>query len=182
MEIEDLLASWNGDVIGAIERTQTTFVELEIRSTLFPTRRFRIHFDGKQEIRLKVGTFQYITLSDEHPLLIDYCETTVDVHLDGFINEKLEFADALAKGARDTFGRWRAYERYMNMPLDQFLKRPYGVLLTSPKSFADRIVEFAPNFEVSIFTRNEHRPKGQFKVLCFDDLYVIAKDFRIELL
>lgn len=160
--------------------SQTTYIEIELGFGAPIVELYRVHFDGKQEFQLQRKDLESISVKSEHPLLVDYSEETVDVHLDGQINDRDGFAIALHDVAESVFVGWRAYERYLNLPLDRFLEKPYGLFMTAPEAFARRIVELGPKFGVNLFTRNERKAKGKFNVLILDDMYVIAKEFRAE--
>ncbi len=181
-ETGDIHSFFDRQINGEVVNTQTTYVDLAASSPNLEKALYRVHFDQKQEFQLEKRTFTRVSITDKHPLLIDYDEVRMDVHLSGMVKEKGEFTDALQRVALDNFGTWRTYDRYMNVPLDQFLERSYGVLMTAPASFANSVVELATDFEVSLFLRNESPPKGEFKVLLLDDLFVIAKDFRFQLM
>jgi hypothetical protein len=160
--------------------SQTTYIEIELSFEAPIVELYRVHFDGKQEFQLQRKDLESISVKSEHPLLLDYSEETVDVHLDGQINDRDGFAIALHDVAESVFAGWRAYERYLNLPLDRFLEKPYGLLMTAPEAFVKRIVELGPKFGVNLFTRNERKAKGKFNVLILDDMYVIAKEFRAQ--
>lgn len=182
VRIEDFLDYFRDEIAGSIVRKQTTYVDLCIDSAATSEKQYRIHFDHKQEFGLDQICFRSISLFEDHPLLLDYQEPTVDVHLDGLVSRKQSFAKSLDDLCQEVFDGWRGYEHYLNLPLDTFLERPYGLLLTGPKSFADRVIEIAPEFNVQLFIRNKRKPKGIFKTFLFDEMYVIAKDFRIEVI
>jgi|GEM_PF-6377541 len=181
-ETDAFRSFFNSEIIGRVMNTQTTYLDLEMKSSTQDKVQYRVHFDQKQEFRLERKTFSRISVTSGHPLLIDYDEVTVDVHLSGMVERKSEFADALESTALHTFGNWRSYDRYLNISLDRFLERTYGVLMTAPESFANKVVDLAPFFAVTLFPRNERAPKGEFKVLLMDELYVVARDFRFQLM
>jgi hypothetical protein len=181
-ETDDFHSIFDHEFNGAVINTQTTYLDLEVSSHKIDKAHYRVHFDQKQEFYLEKGTFTRVSVTDKHPLLIDYDEVRMDVHLKGWVEEKSEFAKALQRAALSTFGKWRTYDRYMIVPLDQFLERAYGVLMTAPKSFAQNVIDLGPAFAVELFLRNERTPQGKFKVLLIDDLYVVANDFRFQLI
>ena len=163
-----------------VTNTQTTYCDLNLVSVPAADDLYRIHFDYKQEFNLDRKVVETTCIAEKHPLLLDYSDETVDIHLDGFVENQDAFEEALNSASMESFNGWRSPERYLNMPLGTFLEKPYGLLMTAPESFASRVIKLGPTFGVNLFIRNTRKPKGAFKVLLMDDLFVVAKEFRIE--
>lgn len=165
-----------------VTNTQTTYLDLNLVFAQAETELYRIHFDNKQEFNLERKVVETICVTEKHPLLLEYGDEIVDVHLDGFVENQVAFEEALNRASMETFRGWRSPKHYLNMPLRSFLEKRYGLLMTAPESFANRVIKLGPIFGVDLFIRNARKPKGAFKVLMMDDLFVVAKEFRIELI
>ncbi|MDI1241105.1 MAG: hypothetical protein PSX80_04205 [bacterium] len=163
-----------------VTNTQTTYLDLNLGFAQAETELYRIHFDNKQEFNLELKVVESICVTEKHWLLLEYGDEIVDVHLDGFVENQVAFEEDLNSASMETFLGWRSPEHYLNMPLRKFLEKPYGLLMTAPESFANRVIKLGPTFGVDLFIRNVRKPKGAFKVLLMDDLFVVAKEFRIE--
>lgn len=166
---------------GLVEKTQTTFLDVSIQDLQAKTsEKFRIHFIGKKELRIRKQKFENANLVDGHPLLLKYGEETYDLHIDGFVADKNEFSNRLKQVCLEVFGDWREVEHFLNMDLNKFLENRYGILLTGPKSFVNKVLELATEFEIEMFLRNRRSRSGAYSCLLLDRCYVIAERFRIE--
>lgn len=177
MDLQELIFRFGKGVGGNLTKIQTTYVDIDFSTS----DRYRIHFDEKQEFSLLCKNFYSIQVYKDHPLLIEYLDTKVDVHLASEVHDRSLFAQVLDKATIDSFGNWRAADRYLNMPLEEFLKKSYGLLMTGPERFANRLVELAAEININLLIRNRHEQHNEFRALIFDDLYVIAKGFKIEI-
>ena len=141
---------------------------------------YRIHFDNKQEFNLDRKVVETVRIAERHPLLLDYSDEIVDVHLDGIVQDQDAFLEALYGASVEVFDGWRSHEHYLNIPLVTFFEKPYGLLMTAPVSFANQVIKLGQIFGVRMFVRNSRKANGAFKVLLIDDLFVVAKEFRFE--
>ena len=69
-----------------------------------------------------------------------------------------------------------------NMPLDKFLEKNYGILMAAPKTFAESVVQMAERDNIKLIIHDYHKKTAKPFVICFDENYVIADDFRVEIL
>lgn len=184
LEIKDLINRFESGATGKIAKTQTTYFEIvySFEPETFSSQKIRVHFRGKREFSLGKGKFSSLQLFDEHPLLIDYNEPIVRVHLASAVDDKQKFREELEHAANQVFDGWRSFERYLTMPLDKFLEKSYGVLVSAPKSFAEAVIKAGERSDVELVLREGYDQKGKWCVLLFDDWFVIAESFRTELL
>jgi hypothetical protein len=113
--------------------------------------------------------------------LIDYIDPIVRVHLASVVSDKQRFREELESAADQVFGNWRSFEKYLIMPLDKFLEKSYGVLMSTSKTFAEAVVQRAESIGVKLIMHEGYEQKGKPSVIFFDDWYVIADDFRVEM-
>lgn len=183
LEIKDLINRFESGATGEIVKTQTTYFDVvcSFEPKTFSPQKIRIHFRGKREFSLGKGKFSSFQMFDEHPLLIDYNEPIVRVHLASAVDDKQKFREELEHAANQVFDGWRSFERYLTMPLDKFLEKSYGVLVSAPKSFAEVIVKAGERCNMKFVLHEGYDRKGKWHILLLDDWYVIADSFRTEL-
>jgi hypothetical protein len=174
-EIDDLIERFSALRKGEIVKTQTTFVEI-----IVGRRTIRIHYLSKREFVLDTGKFTKMQVFDEHPLLIDHIDPIFSIHLASGVSDKAKFRNGLATIAQEIFGRCRTYENYLNMPLDEFLAKNYGILMYAPKTYAEAVVEMAEKIGVNLILRSRREQDGSPSVILFDEKFVVADDFRIQ--
>ena len=184
LEIEEIIRRFESGATGEILKTQTTYFDVvcSFEVETFLSQNIRVHFRGKREFSLGKGKFSSLQLFDEHPLLIDYNEPIVRVHLASAVDDKQKFREELEHAANQVFDGWRSFERYLIMPLDKFLEKSYGVLVSAPKSFAEAVVKAGERSDVKLVLHEGYDQKGKWHVLLLDDWYVVADSFRTELL
>lgn len=176
--IEDLANRFE-HVRGEITRTQTTY--LDIRGTgPLADGKFRINYVIKREFSLQPEKFEQFRYLEEHPLLINYVDPIVSVHLASHVPDSEKFKKDLIRAATDFFEGWRSFESYMSMPLDKFLEKDFGILMTGPRSFAEAVVGVGQRNEVELVIRDGSGQDAKSKVILFDNMYVIADDFQVE--
>jgi hypothetical protein len=179
--VERFDSNHNGEIV----QTQTTFVEvvsdLDAQSPA-PHSKIRIHFRGKRELSLKKGKFSSMQISDNHPLLIDHIDPIASVHLASGIADKEKFGDELETVVKDIFGGWRSLEDYLNMPLNIFFEKDFGILMFAPITYAEAAIEMAEAMGVKLTIRGLRKQEGNPRVIFFDEHYIIAEDFRVQYL
>jgi len=185
LEIRDLIEHFESGAKGEIVKTQSTYLDvvLSFQSEVqtIPSK-FRIHFRGKREFSLNKGRFTKFQLFEKHPLLINFIEPMVTVHLASYVSNKEKFRSELEAIAYQIFNGWRSFEDYLNMPLDKFLEKSYGILMSAPKTFAESVVQMAERDNVKLIIHDYYKQTANPFVICFDENYVIADDFRVEAL
>jgi hypothetical protein len=182
-EIKDLIKRFESGAIGEIVKTQTTYLDIVFifqSEPLTTQDKFRIHFRGKREFSLGKSKFAHLQLFEEHPLLIDYIDPIVRVHIASSVSDKQKFREELESVANQVFGGWRSFESYLIMPLDKFLEKSYGVLMSTSKTFGEAVVQMAERIGVKLIIHKGYEQKGKPCVIFFDDCYVIADDFKVE--
>jgi len=97
-------------------------------------------------------------------------------------SNKEKFRSELEAIAYQIFNGWRSFEDYLNMPLDKFLEKSYGILMSAPKTFAESVVQMAERDNVKLIIHDYCKQTANPFVICFDENYVIADDFRVEAL
>ncbi len=175
MEFSRFIEMANACSGNIVLRKQTTFVDVAVNRDTY-----RINYHGKREFLLGIDRFDSISVHTEHPLLMDYLEPNVPVHLASKVDDKSRFREVLEETTTKVFGGWRSYERYLNLPLETFLEKPYGLLMTAPKTFAEFLANSAGDIGVRLILHKGHRPNGNPKVLIIDADYVIADEFVVE--
>ena len=182
-EIKDLISRFESGATGKIIKTQTTYLDIVccFQSKVSPAQeKFRIHYLGKREFSLNEGKFTRLQLFQEHPLLLNYLEPIVTIHLASFVSDKETFREELETLAQHFFGQWRSFEDYLNMPLNSFLEKNYGILMAAPKTFAEAVVQMAERNGIKLIIHNYDKKTTNPFVILFDENYVIADDFKIE--
>jgi len=183
LKVEDIIGRFESGAIGEIVKTQTTYLDAICSFQFKPSpQNLRIHFRGKREFLLGKDKFTRLQLFDEHPLLIDYNEPIVRVHLASAVSDKQKFREELEFAAKQVFKDYRSLERYLLMPLDKFLEKSYGILVSAPKTFADAVIEAGERSEVKLVPHEGYDQKGKWRILFLGNWYVIADDFRVECL
>lgn len=175
MELSQLIDRVKRGSGGVVIRKQTTYVDVAANSETF-----RINYRGKREFHLAGDRFVSISVHAEHPLLMDYLEPMVPVHLASHVDNKEKFRELLEAELSEVFGKWRSLDRYLNLPLERFLEKSYGLLMTAPESFARLAVTRAEEIGVQLILHKGYKEKGQPKVILMDDNFVIADEFRAE--
>ena len=175
MQLSQLIDKVKRSSGGVIVKKQTTYFDVDVDSEIF-----RVSYRGKLEFNFVNDRFGNISLHEDHQLLIDYLETMVAVHLGSKVNDAEEFREILNVGATDVFGKWRLVGRYLNLPLDRFLQRPYGLLMTAPETFARLIVERSKEIGVKLIVHKGTKTKRHPKVIVMDANFVIADEFCVN--
>lgn len=183
MSIESLRKYETG-VSGKVVRTQTTFLDLECSlpsdSAHVPSR-YRIHYHQKHEFSLHLAPFTSLRIEREHPLLLQYAERMDSLELVSEVRDKPRFIAELNKAAIEVFNGWRNAESYSLMPLEEFIKESYGILMIAPRSYADAVLKAAERCDVKLALHGGNQPMEPFPaVLLLDNMYVVADEFRIE--
>ena len=160
---------------GTILRKQTTYIDLITES-----KSFRIHFLGKREFKFIDDRFKTISVYSEHPLLLDYVEPMMPVHLASPVDDNAKFRGLLEEAAAKVFGKWRSVDRYLNLPLEEFLKKSYGLLMIAPETFARLAAERAEELGVRLIVHDGQTDDGSPPALILDENFVIANEFRVE--
>jgi len=185
VEIKDLIERFESGATGEIIKTQTTYLDIvcSFQSEIsFRQEKFRIHYLGKREFLLNKGKVARLQLFQEHPLLLNYIEPIVTVHLASVVSDKQKFREELESLAYQIFGEWRSFEDYLNMPLDKFLEKSYGILMSAPKTFAEAAVQMAEKDNIKLIIHDYDKEIDKPLVIFFDEGYVIADDFKVEAL
>lgn len=178
MQLLRLIETINRDSSGVITRKQTTYVDLVTDSGSY-----RIHYHGKREFQFVDDSFSKVIVFTAHPLLLDYIEPMMPVHLVSHVEDKAKFRELLDEACEEVFSGWRSVDRYLNMPLDEFLEKPYGLLMTAPGSFAKLVAERAESFlDVRLIVHKGYMKDGHPKALVIDDNFVVADEFTAEVL
>jgi hypothetical protein len=177
MQLLKLVETINRGSGGVITRKQTTYLDL-----VTDLGGVRINFHRKREFQFVDDSFGTISVFAAHPLLLDYIEPMAAVHLGSSVEDKARFRELLEDTAVDVFARWRSLERYLNMPLDEFLEKPYGLLMTAPESFAQMVAERAESIGVRLIVHNGYIQGLHPKALLIGDNFVVADDFSAEVL
>jgi hypothetical protein len=187
MEPQALIQRFGNRPSGEIVRTQTTYIDIVLRSPEGDgiseeeeEEEFRIHYDRKQEFNLSLGKFSSIFLETAHPLLIDYLEPNYRVDLGCYVEDKTKFRSILQSVTIEIFDGWRSFESYLNMPLDEFLRERYGILMFAPRTFATKVVEESGTVGIKLYAIPISLPTSSPEVLIFDRSYVIANGFKVE--
>lgn len=185
IKIRDLIERFESGATGEIVKTQTTYLDIVCTFQYKVSTRqenFRIHYLGKREFLLNKGKFTRLQLIQEHPLLLDYIEPIVNVHLVSNVSDKQKFREELKSLAYQIFGEWRSFEDYLNMPLDKFLEKSYGILMSAPKTFAEAVVQMAEKDDIKLIIHDYDKKTDKPFVIFFGEGYVIADDFKVEAL
>lgn len=177
MELSQLIDKVRLSHGGVVLRKQTTYVDVAANSETF-----RINYRGKREFHLKktCDRFENISIHSEHPLLMEYREPMVPVHLASQVEDQNSFRELLEAELNEMFGKWRSLERYLNLPLEMFLEKSYGLLMTAPETFAQVAARRAEEIGVRLILHRGYTVSGQPFVLIMDNNYVIADEFRVE--
>lgn len=185
-KLEKVIAFFKAGSVGEIVKTQTTYLDF-VCSQSEPSASsatYRIHFQGKRDFSLAKGRITSLMLLEEHPLLLEYVEPFKDIYLSCLVSDKQKFIADLECAASQKFDGWRSLYRYTNgMPLGELLAKRYGLLMSAPASFAKRVMEVAEENGATLNMLEGARPsKEKPHVLLLNTWYVIADDFRAELL
>ena len=106
MELSRFIEKANAFSRNIVLRKQTTYVDVAINSETY-----RINYFGQREFLFGVDRFDSISVHTEHPLLMDYLEPSVPVHLASMVDDKARFRAVLEETSTKIFGRWRSHER-----------------------------------------------------------------------
>lgn len=184
MTLEDLINKTSAGAKGKIIKTQTTFLEIDLAfAPDLPNRdnRYRIHYQRKHEFSVHAGGFTSIQLTAKHPLLFEYIEPKFSLQLVSEVGDKPRFLSELNKAANIVFNGWRSADAYSFMPIEEFIKENYGILMIAPKTFATAVLKVADHCDVKLAV-DEGQPPAEplAKLLFFDSMYVIADDFHVQ--
>ncbi len=169
-----------------IHEYQSTFIVLKIEDQL-------LHFDfiDKQEFKLKKGssgTFQYL---DQHPLLLNYNEGSMQT----FINSKPDSIDLFLEEFKITIeqilGGWMTWTNYItdnhiNFTVDNFInnvKNGTGQLSRAPNSINEKIIAVCKKHNVDTISFGDELKRYSYNLITIgDNNFVIAKEFRFHAL
>jgi hypothetical protein len=186
LEIKELIEHFESGAIGEVVKTQTTYLDIICKfqpESSQSQNKFRIHFRGKREFLLDKGKFTQLQLFDKHPLLIDYIDPVVPIHLASAVTDKQKFREELEFVTNQFFNGWRSFEEYLNMPLDKFLEKSYGILMSAPQTFAEAVVQMAERNGIKLIVHKYDKDETiKPSVILFDKYYVIADEFKYEIL
>jgi hypothetical protein len=183
-ELAKLISKFEGGATAAIIKTQTTYLDIVCshpEDSLWGAT-YRIHFRGKRDFLLEKGIFTSFVLLDEHPLLLEYTEPHKDIYLSSRVPDKQKFISDLEDAARIKFEGWRSLARYVNpqMRLSELLDKSYGLLMSTPISFAEMIMNVAEENNVELNVLSGMMAQGKPQVLLMDRYYVVADSFHAE--
>lgn len=172
-----------------VVQTQTTYLELA-----GVTGKFRIHYRGKVEFSLRIGTHGVLAHFTEHPLLWDYNGPQDTVYLAGPAPDPPALVEALQRAVATASHQWRALNRYLfgSKPagalalLEQNLADGSGLLLQrAPVPIVQAVLEVCRQHGTATYTFAPLRPEpipaaAPYKVLFIGACYVIAHDFTVQ--
>ncbi|MEP6704532.1 MAG: hypothetical protein ABJB34_06985 [Acidobacteriota bacterium] len=104
----------------------------------------------------------------------------VPVHLASNVADKIAFSRLLDQAAYEVFGDWRTADRYLNLPLERFLEKWYGLLMTAPQSFATLAAVRADDLGVKLDLHERNTSIGRPKVLLMGKNFVVGDVFGVE--
>ena len=152
---------------------------------IFENINYRFDFLGKKEAFLKEKNECKLLLFSDHPLLIDYNESFLEI----FLNSKpknidffLENIERIIHNRVLGFRKLKDYLNKSNLDFETFLKNineGNGKFLNAPFSIIDEIEKFFIENNIKFKTFGEPK-KFENQLLILDNQYVIATEFKLK--
>lgn len=162
---------------GRIVKRQTTYWTLTDRDG----RSWRVHFIGKAEMNFASAAYRSLAISDQHVLLTHHNERWASLYFKGKSNNQDQLLAALRSKVVELTDGWRRLEEYMKPTVR--LADGFGLLMEGPNSLVLALREVLASFGVTSTTlESRAEAKSPLRLLLLDRNYVIAEDFRFELL
>lgn len=163
-----------------IDDFNTNYISLN-----FENINYRFDFLGKKEAFLKEKNECKLLLFSDHPLLIDYNESFLEI----FLNSKpknidffLENIERIIHNRVLGFRELKDYLNKSNLDFETFLKNineGNGKFLNAPFSIIDEIEKFFIENNIKFKTFGEPK-KFENQLLILDNQYVIATEFKLK--
>ncbi|MGV0995190.1 hypothetical protein [Empedobacter falsenii] len=163
-----------------IDDFNTNYISLN-----FENINYRFDFLGKKEAFLKEKNECKLLLFSDHPLLIDYNESFLEI----FLNSKpknidffLENIERIIHNRVLGFRKLKDYLNKSNLDFETFLKNineGNGKFLNAPFSIIDEIEKFFIENNIKFKTFGEPK-KFENQLLILDNQYVIATEFKLK--
>ena len=152
---------------------------------IFENINYRFDFLGKKEAFLKEKNECKLLLFSDHPLLIDYNESFLEI----FLNSKpknidffLENIERIIHNRVLGFRKLKDYLNKSNLDFETFLKNineGNGKFLNAPFSIINEIEKFFIENNIKFKTFGEPK-KFENQLLILDNQYVIATEFKLK--
>ncbi len=149
---------------------------------LRPQHQYIIRAVGLAEHKISLGTFQDISLIDDHPLLYHHNTPRVRV----FISSQPESPDTLlqdiSRAHTEVYDTWRDLADDLNQLVEppQLFAAGFGLFGEMPQPFADAVSQVFTRHGVKHNLVIDETSPRQMKLLSIDDSYCVAADFSIE--
>jgi hypothetical protein len=168
-------------VPGSIRRRQTTYWDLDFRDTRLS--RTRVHFIGKVEFHYVSPAFSEASLYQEHPLLADYREPSLQLFVNHPASEPEILMEQLSGLVRAWSQGWRSLHRYQNSQSNphRILATGSGLLMSGPRTLVNAAeAMLAEHGAEPTSLPPSHTPGRQLQALCLGLNFVIACHFDFE--
>lgn len=160
---------------GVIVRRQTTYWTVRNEEGLL----LRIHFVEKLEIRFAQAGFDNLAIVHQHPVLLDFNETRVELYFNGRVTDPAALHEAMTSRVNVMTHGWRRLVDYINTGIK--FTDGFGLLFTGPVSLAKAIAEILREHGATCTilesTANDKRP---VQALLMGMSFVVANAFRFE--
>jgi len=161
-----------------ITRRQTTYWDFSE-----PPRTFRVHFQGKSEwcfVSREVPSFE---VTDSHPVLMGYELPGAVIWTNSRASDPEQLFHALCEHLAPRVVPWREVRTLFNTMADpvDILRCGYGQLMSGPAPFLEEARTLLEAAGVKI-QHAVYKPEGGMKALVAGPNYVLARDFRVEVL
>jgi hypothetical protein len=164
-------------MVWRVHRRQSTFWDFES-----PTHTERVHFIGKLEHYFVSNRAEYIEITDDHPVLVNYQHPWTEIYISAKPARPGELAVELLQAVQSRLGGWRAPAEYFNRDVAprQLLEGGYGLLFSGPEPLAALVRQALNSAEVRFTALPCKRLEHQARALVAGKNFVVAKDFRNE--
>jgi len=163
-----------------IEAFQATFIILKIENKLY-----RFNFKNKREAFLKQKEIGLLTIREDHPLLINYNESNLEV----FISSKPADIELFVKDIENSINEvtkgWRNWKDYIEINTGisyktflQNIQKGTGKLMKGPFSIIENVERMCEKHNVKISYFGSKKVTSH-QLIMINNQFVIAEEFNL---
>ncbi len=168
-----------------MKKSKLIFLTLKIDEKLY-----KINFIDKQEFKLKKGNWGHFQMYEKHPLLLNFNENILITYLNSKPADSQSFVKDLENTINAATGGYRSWKIYFEDILTNFkeetfqanVKSGFGKLFEAPFSITQKALEVCTKHSIKTITFGGDLKQENYKLICIDNNYVIAKEFELHLL
>jgi hypothetical protein len=140
-------------------------------------RRFGISFKDVPESNATPSYCDSLETLNDHPILWRHNDEYVEAYFSSVPSNPVELIGRLYEAHERLFGGWRRLDEYLHAN-SAMLAGGHGMLVKGPKQAVDEyLAAIGDSLRYSIV--RGHTPKGDCRIMLFDNNYVVYRDVEI---